>query len=158
MLTGADESGRPLLVKILIGEACFISESMAVDILQLENPIVPLVPARTRSIDIKGINSFLRKYECVIMPQFTTTASKMESLFSINAIVAGGERIKNALHFIHSRGLVHMDVKPPNIFVDTDGNWFLGDYGSCVKIGETIHSCSEQFLPVSTQNQSTTSL
>ena len=31
-----------------------------------------------------------------------------------------------------------MDVKPANIFVSTEDDWFLGDFGSCVKIGEAM--------------------
>jgi len=39
--------------------------------------------------------------------------------------------VVNALAFLHSRGIVHMDVKPSNILIDHEGGWHLGDFDSC---------------------------
>lgn len=38
----------------------------------------------------------------------------------------------DALHFVHSRGLVHFDVKPPNILLGADGRAYLADFGTTV--------------------------
>lgn len=38
-------------------------------------------------------------------------------------------QIAAALDFMHSRGVVHRDVKPANIFFDARSNAFLGDFG-----------------------------
>ncbi|PRP74829.1 ser/thr protein kinase [Planoprotostelium fungivorum] len=40
-----------------------------------------------------------------------------------------------------------MDVKPANIFVATDGIWFLGNYGSCVKENTSILSYTHLYHP-----------
>ncbi len=39
--------------------------------------------------------------------------------------------LNKALSLIHSYGIVHMDIKPSNIFVDVDGGLHLGDFGIC---------------------------
>jgi serine/threonine protein kinase len=38
-------------------------------------------------------------------------------------------QVARALDYIHSQGVIHRDVKPPNIFFDTQATAFLGDFG-----------------------------
>lgn len=42
-------------------------------------------------------------------------------------------QVAEALHYAHSRGLVHRDVKPDNILVDASGTPFLIDFGLALK-------------------------
>jgi membrane-associated tyrosine/threonine-specific cdc2-inhibitory kinase len=39
-----------------------------------------------------------------------------------------------ALAHLHSRKLVHMDIKPDNIFITFDGHYKLGDFGLVIDI------------------------
>ncbi|KHJ88658.1 hypothetical protein OESDEN_11547, partial [Oesophagostomum dentatum] len=41
-----------------------------------------------------------------------------------------------ALHHMHSNGMLHMDVKPSNIFVADDSSCKLGDFGLAVDINK----------------------
>lgn len=59
----------------------------------------------------------------------------------------GFSRILNALKEMHGLGLVHMDVKSENVFVDWDAGWNLGDFGSTKEIGEIVHSFTDVFNP-----------
>ena len=60
---------------------------------------------------------------------------------------AGFRRIRSALEALHDSGFVHMDIKPDNIFVDDNGIWDLGDFGSTRRIGENLWSWSVLFNP-----------
>ncbi|PFH30728.1 rhoptry protein ROP18 [Besnoitia besnoiti] len=49
---------------------------------------------------------------------------------------------------LHDQGLVHVDIKPGNFVVMSDGRLFLSDYGSCEKLG-TVRKVgtTEEYLP-----------
>ena len=38
-------------------------------------------------------------------------------------------QISEGLKYIHDNGIIHRDLKPENIFVDSDGNFYIGDFG-----------------------------
>jgi len=44
--------------------------------------------------------------------------------------------VLSALEFAHSRQIVHRDVKPSNIFIDSNGRVYLGDFGIVLALGE----------------------
>ena len=48
---------------------------------------------------------------------------------------------------MHALGMVHMDVKADNVFVDNALNWDLGDFGSTRPIGDQVWSWTEVLTP-----------
>lgn len=49
-----------------------------------------------------------------------------EAVWQVAAEVAQG------LAFLHSNGVMHLDIKPSNIYADTAGNLKIGDFGLAV--------------------------
>ena len=33
------------------------------------------------------------------------------------------------MHFIHSSGIIHLDIKPENVFIASSGRFKIGDFG-----------------------------
>lgn len=81
------------------------------------------------------------RLDALRMPWYTASLTKLPKLSSA-VILRGAKRIEAALQMIHDRGLVHADVKADNVFVDRDGSWHLGDYGSVVRVDEPVWSCT----------------
>jgi hypothetical protein len=55
---------------------------------------------------------------------------------SIDRVADIGAQLCTGLHFAHLRGVVHRDVKPPNIWLNEDGNVKVLDFG-IAKFGDT---------------------
>ena len=111
-----------------------------------------IVPMTRQSIEIDvemaaRVNCRVGKNEVLIMPWYTSTLNQHPSN-CLDWIASQGCRVLAALKYLHSfpgGGYVHMDVKAMNIFVDHTTRCFLGDFGSCVRIGDPITSCSTTF-------------
>ncbi|KAG2377320.1 hypothetical protein C9374_009231 [Naegleria lovaniensis] len=53
----------------------------------------------------------------------------------------------SALEHVHEKKYVHCDVKPQNIFLASDGNLKLGDYGFAVREGSVVCGGTLHYLP-----------
>eukprot|EP01118_Nematostelium_gracile_P019263 TRINITY_DN8875_c0_g1_i2.p1 TRINITY_DN8875_c0_g1~~TRINITY_DN8875_c0_g1_i2.p1 ORF type:complete len:420 (-),score=76.16 TRINITY_DN8875_c0_g1_i2:36-1172(-) len=73
-----------------------------------------------------------------IMPLLPVTLEHMKSLGS--NVGRFWDQMKEALLFLHHNGFAHMDVKPSNICIDSNGNFILIDLGSTVKFGAKTSS------------------
>lgn len=66
----------------------------------------------------------------LVMPAFHCSLDTPPYLNEV-AIIEGVKEISKAVEFLHSKGIIHNDIKPGNILLDSSGKWFLCDYGSC---------------------------
>eukprot|EP01012_Entosiphon_sulcatum_P028868 TRINITY_DN3502_c0_g1_i10.p1 TRINITY_DN3502_c0_g1~~TRINITY_DN3502_c0_g1_i10.p1 ORF type:complete len:198 (+),score=31.45 TRINITY_DN3502_c0_g1_i10:110-703(+) len=63
------------------------------------------------------------------------------------------EGLISGVTYIHNSGMVHVDIKAGNIFIQPDGSWILGDYGSTVVINGEILEATTNRYPVGLHNQ-----
>lgn len=61
---------------------------------------------------------------------------------TVKEIVCFSVQILNGLHNVHSKGLIHFDVKPDNILISDRGEGLLSDFGQSKPMG--IHGLAQQ--------------
>lgn len=135
----ASDRGVPKVIKIphkqsLVQHECEMYEEIGtqvhdyalvpVTLLKLENAV--------RSTNNSPEKSFNR---CgIMMPRYACTLGQI-SLDAAGAL-ACFDRLYRTLVYINQQGWMHGDVKPSNIFIDSNGVAWLGDYGSSVRLNE----------------------
>jgi hypothetical protein len=117
---------------------------LTLDDLPLDSPLVPAKRLMIKVPEDHAVDLGLaanQRYDALQLPWYTASLTNLPKL-SRALLYRGGKCIEAALQIMHERGLVHADVKADNVFVDRDGSWHLGDYGSVVRVGEPIWSCT----------------
>jgi serine/threonine protein kinase len=71
-----------------------------------------------------------------LVGQTIAEAVRAGTQMSVERIADIGAQLCTGLHFAHLRGVVHRDIKPPNIWLNDDGNVKLLDFG-IAKFGDT---------------------
>jgi hypothetical protein len=102
--------------------------------------VIEITIDASETVHVGGAGSF----SALKMPRYVTTVAEAAK-FAIPALVGSARRMISALQYLHERSWAHMDVKGANIFVDTEGQWFLGDFGSTTKLGHSITTCTDCF-------------
>ncbi len=82
-----------------------------------------------------------------ISPVYIMSLNKLSAPLPKNMILKMCQRICSALDFIHNRGWVVGDIKPSNLFIDSNGDVDIGDFGGAVRLGSDLKEYSPDYLP-----------
>lgn len=80
-------------------------------------------------------------------PVYVMTLDRWPSPMFPKDVCKMGIQILSALNRLHTLDMCHNDVKPDNIFIDQQGDFFLGDFGACDTIGAVIRECTREYMP-----------
>ena len=125
------------------------SEKRAVNLLKLDTEPVDsaLVPTQVHSVTVSSEHARTLQlgagsYDVLKMPWYTASLHQLPQL-SHELLCRGGRRLQQAVTAMHEVKLLHTDVKSANVFVDSFGAWFLGDFGASTIFGDKIVYCTE---------------
>ena len=83
----------------------------------------------------------------VVMPRYIDTLERMPPLDDADGIAMLWEHLSAALTGLHELGFAHGDVKPANVCVDGNGEFFLIDLDSAARFGSATQTTSA-YLPI----------
>jgi serine/threonine protein kinase len=111
--------------------------------------------ARLEHPHIVPIYDFWREPDRAFIVMRWLDSGSIRSQFTANAYFDGKtvstliSHIGSALHFVHQRGIVHRDIKPDNILVDRDDNYYLTDFGIAIEMQHSA-DVDVEFLRIGT--------
>src|SRR5208283_2997219 len=126
----------------------------------LDRPVAIKVPRPERVSQPEDIEAYLNEARIVasldhphIVPVYDVGRTEDGLCFVVSKLIEGSDlatkikesrpafhesagfvaTVAEALHFAHTRGLVHRDVKPANILIDASGRAFVTDFGLALR-------------------------
>jgi serine/threonine protein kinase len=149
--TGIDEF--PYVIKLLrvdyggnffhLQQREIIQEKSVVETLELNSPPCALVQMELISVKL---NDREPDVFALKMPRYLTVLSDYTKMWT-DHLIREGLRLVEAVEYMHSRNVVHMDIKESNIFVKFEGTaqLLLGDFRSSKTVSESITTTNLEF-------------
>lgn len=82
------------------------------------------------------------------MPVYVGTLAECPSDGRLAQLYANAaDTVGAAMKALHAAGLVHCDIKPGNIFIDSNGQCLLGDYDAVIEVHKPVYRSTSAFLP-----------
>lgn len=112
---------------------------------RLEHPNI--VPVYELGVDAEGAPALvMRRVDGVswmeVLMGDAPMPSSLEGMDPLEAHLKIFDEVCLAVHFAHSRGLLHRDIKPDNVMIGSHGEVYLVDWGLAVRFDEQEHDGS----------------
>jgi serine/threonine protein kinase len=155
LLSATDKQGNQRIVKVLkVNDDARLSLDDRKSLVEQEVLVCEILSLKDTSlafasmVAIEVMHGDIR-ISALVMPRYLTTVAQSAKFYD-EIINREGLRLVDALDYMHSKQLVHMDVKGTNIFVGSEAGcpWRIGDFGSCRKLGENVLSTTYFFCNV----------
>ncbi|GAB7354006.1 hypothetical protein MBLNU459_g4597t1 [Dothideomycetes sp. NU459] len=106
------------------------------------NEILVMKDSKHKNI-VNFMDSYLVKGDLWVVMEYMEGGSLTDvvtfNMMSEPQIAAVCREVLHGLQFLHSKGVIHRDIKSDNILLSLEGNIKLTDFGFCAQIGETQH-------------------
>ncbi|KAJ9534451.1 hypothetical protein QJQ45_016148 [Haematococcus lacustris] len=83
----------------------------------------------------------------MVMPLYPATLQHVPCPMDPASLLRCGQQLRHTLTCIHSKGYGHNDVKASNVFLDSEGNCILGDFGAAQQLGAVPRECTNTHWP-----------
>jgi serine/threonine protein kinase len=91
------------------------------------------------SIHISVYDHGGRRFGAYIVGPTWLAQSRRRTFATVDTqVIRIASQVGSALSYAHRQGVVHRDVKPANILLDSDGNAYLADFGIAARAVEAI--------------------
>lgn len=94
-----------------------------------------------------GYDLFLRMELLTSISEYCPFTQYKDHPLSRSKVIQLGLDIATALETLENRNLVHRDIKPDNIFIDNEGNFKLGDFGTARVLEVTGNASTKTGTP-----------
>ena len=151
----AAQRGSPRLLKLGTAEKPRIAQEAAIfhslrqwaEAQTPPNPLLHLMPLEVISFNRRPTSPSGHTHG-LLSPVYVSTLSDYPLDVSMSELHANAAVcVERALATMHAAGVIHCDVKPDNIFVDSSGECVLGDYDAARDMGLTVLRTSAKYWP-----------
>jgi serine/threonine protein kinase len=143
---GKDDQGLHVIVKVCETRPdalANVNHPLETRLGQLKNEIHILTGALQGCVGVPRVRVLNPKNHIVLVETYLGLPLSLvrlpEDSQRVDAILMDwGRKSSKILHEIHSRGVIHRDVKPDNILVDDNGNVYLVDFGMSMFVKDRL--------------------